>query len=183
MDPRGAQAGQLRAAAPAPGIRFDRVRGGADSLAPLAKFACGDFADRGFAAAGKRRDFCRLPCRHACLARLNELLAPRAVRTRALAAATTATPAAPLRAAATAAAAAAPPTAAAMPPARAVRVLVMAGRHGCLRQLPRDRRGGDLVADVLLDLRERDRVLLAGEADRVALGAGARRAADAVHIV
>jgi len=39
------------------------------------------------------------------------------------------------------------------------------------------------VADVLLDVRQRDGVFLAAEAYRVALGAGARSAADAMHIV
>src|SRR5690606_26033948 len=41
----------------------------------------------------------------------------------------------------------------------------------------------DLLLDVGLDVRQRDRIALAGEADRVALGAQARGAADAVHVV
>src|SRR6188768_2510365 len=39
----------------------------------------------------------------------------------------------------------------------------------------------DLVRDVVLDVRQRHRVFLASEADGVTLGAGARRAADAMH--
>src|SRR5690606_10388458 len=41
----------------------------------------------------------------------------------------------------------------------------------------------DLLLDVGLDVRQRHRVALAGEADRVALGAQPRGAADAVHVV
>ena len=41
----------------------------------------------------------------------------------------------------------------------------------------------DLLLDVGLDVRQALRVALAGEADRVALGAQARGAADAVHVV
>ena len=44
-------------------------------------------------------------------------------------------------------------------------------------------RDRNLVADVGLDIGQRDRVLLATEADGVAVGAGARGAADAVHVV
>src|SRR5690606_24630158 len=47
----------------------------------------------------------------------------------------------------------------------------------------RDAAARDLVADVLLDFRQADRVVLAGEADGIALGTGARGAADAVHVV
>ena len=39
------------------------------------------------------------------------------------------------------------------------------------------------MADELLDLRQMHRVVLAAEADRVAEGAGTRRAADAMHVV
>src|SRR5690606_26437697 len=45
------------------------------------------------------------------------------------------------------------------------------------------RLGRDLLLDVGLDVRQAHRVALAGEADRVALGAQARGAADAVHVV
>src|SRR5690606_2668496 len=41
----------------------------------------------------------------------------------------------------------------------------------------------DLLLDVGLDVRQRHRVTFAGEADRVALGAQPRGAADAVHVV
>jgi hypothetical protein len=40
-----------------------------------------------------------------------------------------------------------------------------------------------MVADVALDVRQRDGVFLATEADGVAVGAGARGAADAMHVV
>ena len=39
------------------------------------------------------------------------------------------------------------------------------------------------MTDVGLDLRQRHRELLAGEADGIAFGAGAGRTADAVHVV
>src|SRR6185295_17972077 len=46
-----------------------------------------------------------------------------------------------------------------------------------------DRGHLDLVRDVVLDLGQRHGVFLAAEADRVALRAGARGAADAMHVV
>ena len=42
---------------------------------------------------------------------------------------------------------------------------------------------GNLLLDVRLDVRQAHRVEIAGEADRVALGAQARGAADAMHVV
>jgi hypothetical protein len=39
------------------------------------------------------------------------------------------------------------------------------------------------MTQVVLDLRKRYRVLLAGEADRVALRSGASRAADAMNVI
>src|SRR5690606_2265853 len=51
------------------------------------------------------------------------------------------------------------------------------------QQVLGDRLGGDLLVDVGLDVRQAHRVALAGEADRIALGAQARGAADAVHVV
>src|SRR5690606_9885987 len=50
-------------------------------------------------------------------------------------------------------------------------------------QLPGHRLGRDLLLDEGLDVRQPDGVALAGEADRVALGAQPRGAADAVHVV
>src|ERR1700736_6963228 len=41
----------------------------------------------------------------------------------------------------------------------------------------------DLMADVALDIGQRDGVLLAAEADGIAFGAGARGPADSMHIV
>src|SRR5690606_15941631 len=65
-----------------------------------------------------------------------------------------------------------------------------AGGRGCARgtrqgreQLGGDRFGRDLLADVGLDVGQRHRIALAGEADRVALGPQACGAADAVHVV
>src|SRR5580698_5229784 len=55
--------------------------------------------------------------------------------------------------------------------------------HALGEQLRGDRQEGDLVADVGLDVRKGHRVLLAGEADGIALGPGPRGAADAVHVV
>src|SRR5882762_10188486 len=46
-----------------------------------------------------------------------------------------------------------------------------------------DGRARNLMADVALDVRQRDGVFLATEADGIALGTGARRAADAMHII
>jgi hypothetical protein len=40
-----------------------------------------------------------------------------------------------------------------------------------------------LVTDVVFDVGKRDRVFLAAEADGIALSAGARGAADAMHII
>src|SRR6185503_15025628 len=51
------------------------------------------------------------------------------------------------------------------------------------KQILRDRCDRDLASDVRLDVRQRHDVLLAAEADRVAFGAGARRATDAVNVV
>src|SRR5207253_2236587 len=48
-----------------------------------------------------------------------------------------------------------------------------AGHHPGGEELRGDRGEGNLVADITLDLRERHGVLLAGEADGIALGAGA----------
>src|SRR4051812_7475976 len=53
---------------------------------------------------------------------------------------------------------------------------------GC-QQLRRDRCRRNLVPQVGLDFRKRDRVLLAGEADGVAVCAGAGRSSDSVHVV
>src|SRR5437016_10006622 len=58
-----------------------------------------------------------------------------------------------------------------------------AGHHPGGEELRGDRGEGNLVADITLDLRERHGVLLAGEADGIALGAGAGGATDAVHVV
>src|SRR5260370_4762014 len=46
-----------------------------------------------------------------------------------------------------------------------------------------DRRTRDLMTDVAFDIRQRDRVFLATEADSIAFGARARRSSDAMHIV
>src|SRR5262249_34885377 len=51
------------------------------------------------------------------------------------------------------------------------------------QQLGRYASHRDLVRDVVLDVRQRDRVFFAAEADGVALGAGTSRAADAVHVI
>src|SRR6185503_18476396 len=51
------------------------------------------------------------------------------------------------------------------------------------QQFRRHARHLDLVRDVVLDVRQRHRVFLAAEADGVTLGAGARRAANAMHVV
>src|SRR5690606_29761840 len=51
------------------------------------------------------------------------------------------------------------------------------------QQLGGHRLGRDLLLDVGLDVRQAHRVALAGEADRIALLAQARGAADAVHVV
>jgi hypothetical protein len=58
-----------------------------------------------------------------------------------------------------------------------------AGRQTRRHDLGRDGRVGNFVAEVGLDLRERNGKFLAGEADGIALSAGARRAADAMHVV
>src|SRR5690606_9348551 len=71
--------------------------------------------------------------------------------------------------------------------AHALAVLVGRALAGCARQGHQQFRGHrldrDLLLDVGLDVRQRHRVTLAGEADRVALGAQPRGAADAVHVV
>src|SRR5580658_7030258 len=72
--------------------------------------------------------------------------------------------------------------------AAGVRPMARAGRgaarnHPLGQQVRGDRGGRDLVSEVVLDLRQRDREFLAGKADGVALGAGARGAADAVYVV
>ncbi len=51
------------------------------------------------------------------------------------------------------------------------------------QQLRGDRLGRDLLLDIGLDVGQRHRIALAREADRIALGAQARGAADAVHVV
>src|SRR5690606_23368320 len=61
-----------------------------------------------------------------------------------------------------------------------LRALRTRQRH---QQLGRHRFRRDLLADVGLDVGQVDGVALAGEADRVALGAQARGAADPVHVV
>src|SRR5689334_8644321 len=81
---------------------------------------------------------------------------------------------------------AAPPAAAATlaPAATGVGAVHMRCALDCRReQLRRDGRKGDLVPDVILDVRERHRRILAREADGISLGSGARGAADAMHIV
>ena len=55
------------------------------------------------------------------------------------------------------------------------------GDGGQIRRL--DGGARNLMADVALDVGQRDGVFLAAEADGVALGAGARGAADAMHVV
>src|SRR5579863_8373205 len=57
------------------------------------------------------------------------------------------------------------------------------GDHPGGEQFRCDGREGNLVADVGFDVRQRHGVLLAGEADRIALGAGARGAPDPMHVV
>src|SRR5690606_33877746 len=70
-----------------------------------------------------------------------------------------------------------------------VRIVVVPGRPrrglrlGRYQHLRHDLANRDLLLDVGLDLRQRLRVQVAGEADRVTLGAQARGAADAVHVV
>src|SRR5690606_16808136 len=51
------------------------------------------------------------------------------------------------------------------------------------QQVGGDRLDRDLLLDVRLDVRQALRIALAGEADRVALGAQPRGAADAVHVI
>ena len=53
------------------------------------------------------------------------------------------------------------------------------GRHD-LRRYGFER---NLATQVFFDIRQRDRVFLAGEADGIAGGAGARCAADTMHVV
>jgi hypothetical protein len=55
------------------------------------------------------------------------------------------------------------------------------GHHGQI--LGQDGGARNLMSDVALDIRQGDGVFLAAEANGVALGAGARGAADAMHIV
>src|SRR5512137_2362900 len=78
----------------------------------------------------------------------------------------------------------APARAAALRAVRPVGAGWRAPRENSLRQqLGRDRPGGNLVPEVFLDLRQRDRVLLAGKTDGITLGAGACGAPDAVNVV
>src|SRR3546814_3915423 len=51
------------------------------------------------------------------------------------------------------------------------------------QQVRGDRLDRDLLFDVRLDVRQALRIALAGEADRIALGAQPRGAADAVHVI
>ena len=62
-------------------------------------------------------------------------------------------------------------------------VRVRRGHQTARQQVRRYRREGNLVSHITLDVGQRDRVLLAGEADGVALGPGAGRAADAMHVI
>src|SRR5471032_2098131 len=55
------------------------------------------------------------------------------------------------------------------------------GYHGQIDGL--DGGARNLVSDVTLDIRQRDGVFLTAEADGIAIGAGARGAADTMHIV
>ena len=57
------------------------------------------------------------------------------------------------------------------------------GARGAGTSISADACSRDLLVDVRLDVRQRHPVALAGEADRVALGAQARGAADAVDVV
>src|SRR5262245_56138607 len=99
---------------------------------------------------------------------------------------TTSTTAASTTAAATTTAATASATAASLE-AATVRSMAMARarREGCdLGQHLEGYRGDrQLPADVRLDVRQRDHVLLTPEADRIAFGPGARGATDAMHVV
>jgi hypothetical protein len=106
--------------------------------------------------------------------------------------ATTATPLAAAAPTATASATGAPAgTSAAavwprMPSAAAIAVRMPMARIGQGDRHERvviERRDGDLATDERLDVRQRDRLGLAAEADRVARRAGARGAADAVHVI
>ena len=68
--------------------------------------------------------------------------------------------------------------------ARTAEATALIARHGDFREQFL-RHGGDrnLASDVVLDVRQRLHVVFAAEADRVALGARPRRAADAMHVV
>jgi hypothetical protein len=86
----------------------------------------------------------------------------------------------------TAGSAAAGPPAAAASLAVPRRALAPLGRWGCgNRGQIQDIYGcaRNLMADVALDVGQRDGILFAAKADGVAGGAGARRTSDAVHVV
>jgi hypothetical protein len=74
------------------------------------------------------------------------------------------------------------------PPLAALHAPAMPRRELSLRESRRqyvraDRRRGNLVAEVAFYVGQGDCELLAGEADRIPLRSGSRRASDAVHVI